>query len=139
MTGKLYIAGASADIERAERWIAKAREAGVHVTEDWPAKVRTAGAANVGTIEQLRAAAEACERGVIAASVVWVLVPRETRPTAGAWYEMGMARALGARIVVSADWIALQRCVFTYSDGVERFLTDESAFARVVELCRGGQ
>lgn len=134
MTRGLYIAGASADIERVEEWINVARAHGIHVTEDWPAKVRAAGSANTGTVEQLRAAAEACERGVIAASVVWVLVPRETRPTAGAWYEMGMARALGARVVASVDWLAFQRCVFVYADGVERFLTDESAFRRVCEL-----
>lgn len=98
---KIYIAGASAEIERVERAIRLARLAGFQVTVDWPAEAREVGAANpVGaTDEQRRHWTERLVSGVDAAKIVWLLYP--TRPSAGCWVEFGRAQAKGIYTIVS--------------------------------------
>lgn len=139
---RIYIAGASAEIERAEHWASVVREAGHTITEDWMAAVRAAVArgdgANTGSPEALAAAAEADERGVFDAQLVWVLRPLKRNATAGAWYEMRCALEGGFRAVVVSDpdgvqgqGIELQACVFMYRPRVVRFESDREAWTAI--------
>lgn len=136
MPRTLYIAGASKEIERAERWIAKAREAGFVITEDWPAKVRAAGSANHAPEDVLRDAAEKCEAGAITAEITWVLIPSAETPTAGAWYEMAIALAAGRKIITSLPYVPEQRCVFIFRPGVVRCGSDEGAWGVLLDMAR---
>jgi hypothetical protein len=105
---KIYIAGASAEIERAERAIELARLAGFEVAYDWPANVREVGESNPpdATDEQRREWAGTALWAVAQVDAFWLLLPRE--PTVGAWFEFGAALArTGARsspyIIASGD------------------------------------
>jgi hypothetical protein len=94
---KVYVAGASSEIERAEKWIATLREAGIEVTATWPEVIRKVGDANPMTASraqrQVWSATDLSE--VAHAEVFWFLLP-EGRPTAGAYTEFGYAVFLGA-------------------------------------------
>jgi hypothetical protein len=94
---KVYVAGASSEIERAEKWIAALRATGVEVTSTWPEIIRKVGVANPMTApreqRQIWSAQDLSE--VSHAEVFWFLLP-EGVPTAGAYTEFGYAMFLGA-------------------------------------------
>lgn len=123
MTIKVYVAGASKEIERAEKWIAKLRELGVEVTCDWPQAMRTHGPDHGLTLDQREAFARADYAGIKAASVVWVLRPTEENPSTGAWVEMGCAFALNKTVLISG---AGAFCIFDAL--ATRFETDEDVY-----------
>ena len=87
---RVYVAGASSEIARAEACI-RALGAG-RVSFDWPAAMRAAprGEADM-TPDECADAARACLRGVDEASIVWVLLPTRGHVTSGMWAEMGYA------------------------------------------------
>ena len=85
---RVYVAGASAEIERCERFRDRCIAAGHAVTFDWMAHVRSTGSANTGlTREQRELAALACLDGAGVADVFILLFPRAV--TIGAWVEYG--------------------------------------------------
>lgn len=94
---RAYVGGASSEIERVERFIARLRAAGYIITFDWPAQIRASGKpANIGlTREERFAAWSACMEGVESADEVVIIAPRNGRTTKGAWGEMGIAIARG--------------------------------------------
>lgn len=95
---RVYVGGASSEIERVEAFIKRVRAAGHRVTFDWAQDIRSSGKpANVGmTHEERFAAWQACMEGVESADEVVILAPRSGRTTKGAWGEMGIAIARGA-------------------------------------------
>jgi nucleoside 2-deoxyribosyltransferase len=97
----VYVAGASAEIERARRVIAMLRELGIEIAHDWPKMIEDhGGRANLGlTYDERENVVGACLGGVRKAELVLFLVPYA--PTVGAWVEIGHADALGKRIVQS--------------------------------------
>lgn len=101
---RVYIAGSSAELERAEAAMALARNAGLVVTYDWTTDIRRAresGHATDATLpahEQARAARADLD-GVGTCDVLWLLVP--ACPSVGAWFEAGNARGLGKRLAMS--------------------------------------
>lgn len=101
MTLRVYVAGSSREIERAERMIAEVRAIpGVEITFDWAAAIRQAGAANEGlTDEQAIEASHACIEGVLNADVFVALLPPSGVPADGLMYELATAhRACGMAI-----------------------------------------
>ncbi|MGH7176522.1 MAG: hypothetical protein ACREJC_03990 [Tepidisphaeraceae bacterium] len=92
---KIYVAAASSEIERAEKWIAALREAGFEVVSTWPEVIRQVGQANPMQASREDRAGWAAEdlSQVATAEVFWFLLGK---PTAGAYTEFGYALFLGA-------------------------------------------
>jgi hypothetical protein len=136
---KIYVAGASSEIDRAEKWMNACREAGIEVVSTWPKVIREVGSANpMEASREDRAMWAAVDLGEVAhSSVFWLLLPEST--TIGAWIEYGYALFLGAaaeearnlgvpnapvfRILTSSK----EKSIFTAL--VPNFTTDEEAFA----------
>jgi hypothetical protein len=75
---RVYVAGASKDLERAERAMTWLREAGCEITTDWVAEMKAEPLADRElTLERQQRCATADLLGVIRADVVWFLVPSE--------------------------------------------------------------
>lgn len=129
----VYVAASSADIDRAERWMAALRDAGKQVTSSWPANVRKVGAANPRHASDAeRVVWSTNDLSQIAnADVLWFLAPPLEMPTRGAWIEFGVAVARDIAVVSSGD---TKQSIFC-SLGVE-LLTDSDAFDWI---CRGGR
>lgn len=98
---KIYVAGASAEIERARRVIAELRARGIEVPGDWPAIVDAHnGRTNHGlTDDERRSAARACMRAAVDCDVFLLLVPHAQ--TIGAWVELGAALESDRRCIAS--------------------------------------
>lgn len=126
---RVYVAGASAEPDRA-RWAMDAvRASGAEVAHDWLAAIEAAGSANGGLAHVVRQrAATECLEAVESSDVLWLLAP-ET-PSAGAWVELGAA--LGAGIEVIASGPACGRSIFC-SLAVDECPTDADA----LEIVRG--
>jgi hypothetical protein len=139
---RIYVAGASAQIELIECFLAKLIEAGWTITVDWCAEVRAAG--NVASPDDpavRRAAALLDLEGVAASDVTWLVQPSETSTSTGAWVELGSAitrrnllrelsrkgiavPSTGPEVVVSGT---SRKCIF--SDLADyRFQSHEDAF-----------
>jgi hypothetical protein len=134
---KIYVAAASAEIERAERMIAILRELGHEITVDWPAAMRALGMralgkANAGlTPEQRTFHAAEDYRGVATAQRVVILVPKAPAATQGAWWEGGIADALEIPIIASGRFEDRQRNIFL-ARAIE-VDTDDEVFALLRE------
>lgn len=91
-TRRIYIAGASANIELHERFNREVIAAGWTITCDWCAAVRAAGnVASPSDPQVRREAALADLEGVATADVFWLVQPDETSTSTGSWVEIGAA------------------------------------------------
>jgi hypothetical protein len=92
---KIYVAAASSEMERAEKWMAALRSAGIEVVSTWPEVIRKVGSANpMGASREDRAMWASTDLAeVSSADVFWLLLGK---PTSGAWVELGYAVMLGA-------------------------------------------
>lgn len=133
---KIYVAGASAELERAESAIASLRAAGHEITHDWPAvirRVRIEGGQKDSdlTDEERHGHAHDDLLAVERADVLWLLVP--DAPTSGAWVELGFAIGLawpdtateGPRLVIVSG--AKHRNALFCSMGDQAFDDDQAA------------
>lgn len=95
MKPRLYIAGASKEIERAERAMSWAREDGFEISFDWTAHFKNSptGDATLSPERRLTAAREDT-LGVLDALVFWMLVPDKGIYTNGSFSELGIAAVL---------------------------------------------
>ena len=143
----IYVAGSSQEMERAEGWMVKLTEAGIRVISTWPKIIRESEeklgkglihAANPmdATHDERAAMATVPLLQVSQADAFWLLLP--TKPTVGAYVELGYSLALQAmsQIMVENGHLAQPR--FAICSGVEKsiftalamhFVTDEEAFA----------
>lgn len=105
MKTRIYVAAASAEIDRAERVIAALRESPhIEITEDWCAAMRT-NPPDPLSRELLEAACTANVRGVYAAHVVLVLSGDASQGRSG---ELAIATELPTcTVYCSGDWRAL--------------------------------
>ena len=141
MIKKIYVAGASSEIERAEKWMGRLREAGFEVTSTWPEVIRAQpnGEANPMTAprEQRAEWAAVDLEQVSQSSAFWLLLPTE-KPTIGAYWEVGFftaliaveiqMRAVGAKLTMRyALCSGVEKSIFTTL--IDHFATDEEAFA----------
>lgn len=126
---KVYIAAASAEIERAERVAGKLAAAGIQITSSWMRQVRRAGAANPreASSGQRRTLAVGCLSEVGDSDVVLLLMPPVGTETIGAYWEAGYARSLSARIILSGD---TKRSVFSALG--EEYETDDEAIQAII-------
>jgi len=92
---QVYVAGASAEMERAEGWMRKLREAGITVTSTWPDVIRKVGAANPMDAPRADRLGWAIDdvRQVVESNVFWLLLP-QGKVSAGAYTELGCAIAM---------------------------------------------
>jgi hypothetical protein len=96
---RIYVAGASAQIELIECMLAKLIEAGWVITCDWCAAVRAAGnVASPDDPQVRREAALADLEGVATADVFWLVQPDSTSTSTGSWVELGFALALRVNV-----------------------------------------
>lgn len=102
---RVYVAGASAEIERAERAIELCKAAGFVVVSTWPNVVRTVGNANpreASKADRRRWSVADLEE-VDRSDVLWQLTPTKPITTSGAWVELGCAYRAGKYIIASGD------------------------------------
>jgi hypothetical protein len=103
---KVYVAGASSEMERAEKWMAALRQTGIEVTSTWPEVIRKvaealklnpAHAANpMDAPREDRAHWAITDLTEVAASTVfWLLLPTG-KPSVGAYCELGYAIMVSA-------------------------------------------
>lgn len=126
MITTLYLAGASAEIDRARKWAQALREADITVLSTWVEVIGKTGAANPAdaTPEQLTKWTLRDEAEVKGSELLWLLLPSKGIHTVGAYIELGIARATGKHIVTSG----LHRPIFTPVLADISFATDEEAF-----------
>lgn len=130
MSLRVYIAGASAEVDLCERYRDRLHAHGIDV-HDWMSRVRTNPHRHDRAIpeaERRRIAAQNAN-AVAIADVFWLLVP-ET-PTIGAWVELGIAFGSARPAVLVSGPFALRSIFADLADG---FTEHEHAFDHVVEL-----
>lgn len=123
---KVYLAGSSAEMERAKHWHDRLRAAGVDVVASWIETDDPRSSSWPIGKRRLEATGRLAEAG--SAPIVWFLVP--TLGIGGAWAEVGF--------VYGASWQACLKLVFSgntkqsvfCSLGTE-YSTDEDAFAGI--------
>jgi hypothetical protein len=112
---KIYIAGASSEIETAMHWIAECKKIGIEITHDWTFDVLAsklpANSEKYSLPEKLRQCAQSDYDGVIHADVFWALSTEGL--SRGLHTEAGVALKRGGNITVVSgpDW---QRNIFFY-------------------------
>lgn len=127
----LYLAASALEIERAKRWRAASREAGIGVVASWIENVERVGESNPrnATKQQRLTWSTQNIREMQDASVIWFLVPAVTAPTRGGWYEAGFGYCAAQRLVFSGDTLQSIYC----ATGLE-FDTDEDAFTAILGM-----
>lgn len=127
MSRRIYVAGSSAEMERAHWAMNRVVDAGYTLTMDWVREIREAGSTNPSgwSRKQKRAAALKALGAVEKASVVWLLVP--AKPSIGAWVELGYAFPAGKQVVASGKHVSIFDCLAD-----EHFDTDEEALEALV-------
>lgn len=113
---KVYVAGASDEVARAERAIARLRGLGVEITHDWTPDVRAVAERAAGPLsledqerlERARVDVEAVRR----ADLVLFLAPDPPLATTGGGFEIGVAYILGKPVVVAGSHAARRRFLF---------------------------
>lgn len=126
MITKVYLAGASAEIERARANAQRLREADIHVMSTWIDVIGKVGAANPkdATPEQLTKWTLRDLEEVEQADVLWLQLPALTVQTVGAWIELGIAYKAHVTVLMSGP----HRPIFTPVLAHKHFETDDEAF-----------
>jgi hypothetical protein len=129
---KIYVAGASAEVDLIAQYITKLEAAGYSITLNWTKSVlayRAAGITEAALrgVEQLHYASQDLI-GVYDADFVWLLAPAQSNTSVGAWVELGAAYARGIPVLVSHD---LGQSIFT-SLAFRSFETHDAALAWLV-------
>lgn len=131
----VYVAAASSDMDRAERWMNLLVAADIGVTSTWVSVIRAGGLEGNprdATQPQRRDWSDADLEGVRNADLVWFLV-HDLAPARGAYFELGYARGLGKILVLSGD---TKQSIFS-ALGAE-FAEDIDAFAAICRMAKNG-
>jgi hypothetical protein len=129
----IYVAASSQEMDRAEHWMIRLQEEGVHVTSTWIQSIRQVGVANPAdaTREQRAVWAQKDANEVLVANGLWLLMP--AKPTIGAWWEFGYAFRARRRIWISGPDQA--RSIFT-GLAYRSFERDPDALEDIVQHAR---
>jgi len=139
----IYVAASSAEIERAEKWMAALRKDGIHVTSTWPETIRRVQAERalalkdacnpkVATVTDRRSWSMENVNAVLSADLFWLLVPPLEHPSQGAYFEFSLAwRERKLTFASGGD----QRFVFCSLAGA-LFEQDEYAFDAIRAIYR---
>lgn len=115
---RVYVAGASKELDRAKAVIATLREAGYTITFDWVEEVERVGDANPADPGVRLMSAHKDVDGVQSADVFVLLHPGLENNSTGCWFELGLAIGMEAGPVVfisykTAEELATpSRCIF---------------------------
>lgn len=128
---RVYVAGSSAELDRARRVMDALRLEGVEVVSTWLASIEAAGAANEGLAADARQhAAETCLQEVASADVLLLLVP-EGPSGIGCGVELGYAMAWRGKTIVAAG--RTERTIFAALCD-EEHVSDAGAIAAVLRM-----
>jgi hypothetical protein len=99
---KIYVAGSSRELQRAQHAMTLVRNFGHVLAHDWVAEIQEAGEPNpvAADLEQRKAWARMDLERVAASDWLWFLVPQT--PSTGAWVELGCALGWPATRIVSS-------------------------------------
>jgi nucleoside 2-deoxyribosyltransferase len=102
-TTRIYLASATEQYALVERYADELRRRDFEITFEWTPDVRASGFKPDSELSDIhrRYVAKMDSFGVKEAGLVWVLTPTMKEHGCGMWVEMGMAIALGKRVVVS--------------------------------------
>lgn len=131
----VYVAASSLDMERAVSWTNRLAMAGINVVSTWTKTIAEVGDANPreADVAKRRQWSNADLGEIRACDLLWFLVPDVTKPTRGAWLEVGFADAADKLLVFSGD---TKQSIFC-SLGDE-FTDDLDAFATICRLHKSG-
>lgn len=135
MTLPIFIAGASAEVERPARWIAHcSQEPRLRVVHDWTVPVRYYRAhPKQHTAEVDAQQAQDDANALMESALLWALVPPPDVPTTNLWWEIGAAYAMGLEVVISGPW---HRLIYGHLPWVRCFDSDGDAYAYVMAYAR---
>lgn len=102
---KVYIAAAASEIDRAEHWAIRLRDAGIECSSSWMANVRAVGESNPHSASQRERAlyASLCVIDIHDSHLLWLLTPSTGHATRGGWFELGCAHTSGLPCIASGD------------------------------------
>jgi hypothetical protein len=153
MPKKVYVAGASREIARAEGWMQELRAAGIAVVSTWPEVIRkvaeamkldhnVAAAANpMNASREERAGWASVDLNEVgSATIFWLLLP-DGKPSEGACTELGCALMLAAASKIAREQglnapdyqlvcSGVETSIFTAL--ADHFPTDDAAFAAII-------
>ena len=107
---KIYVAGASKEIDLIEQFIAKLKAAGHTITHDWTVDVRREGGGSPNDPTVRRTCALQDLKAVEECDLFWLVKPAETSTSTGAWVELGCALSDPAKYTVASG--ASEKCIF---------------------------
>jgi hypothetical protein len=128
---KIYLAGASKEIDNVKRYRDAVISLGHEITHDWIADIEREASKGVTdhdlTDDEARRYAQKDLRGIASADLFWFLLPG--LPSPGAWFEFGFAVRMFQgtgfpKLIVSGY---SRGRIFTRLPGVERFETHDAA------------
>lgn len=127
---KLYLAGASLDIELIELWVRRIENETNHtIPYDWTKTVRRQGANNPDwLLPDRKLYSVECLQAAFSADLIWLLMTRT--PSIGAYFQVGAAFQDGKQIIVSGD---TKRTIFT-SLFRHKYTSHEEAFQAIRKL-----
>jgi hypothetical protein len=131
---KVYLSASSAEMRRARTAVEALGAAGIEVVSTWIDVIDQVGNANprdASTEDRARWSKVDLDE-VLAADVLWFLVPSTHAPTRGGWLEAGLAHAHGKTLVFSGDTKQSIFCAL----GSE-YTTDDEALKAIRKLAKG--
>ncbi len=132
---KIYVAGASKEIDLIEQLIARLKAGGHEITHDWTVDVRREGGGSPDDPGVRRSCALKDLGAVRDCDLFWLVKPAETSTSTGAWVELGYALALTHNVGMDKYLIASgtsQKCIF--ADLVDHaFVDHEQALEHILE------
>lgn len=101
---KVYVCGGSSELDLVTDYMTVLAHMGHEITHDWARVIRERGEANPrnDTHEQRLAYGAADLRGIMAADLVWIIMPAKT--SFGCAFEAGNAYAKRKVVIFSGDW-----------------------------------
>lgn len=134
MLTKVYVAGSSKELARAQAFMQKLDDNDIHVTSTWPKVIGKVGSANLAdaTLEQLTKWTLRDFAEIDDADILALLLPALDAPTVGAWIELGYAFARDKLIVGAGP----HRRIFTPPMIPVVYETDDQLAALIIERHR---
>jgi hypothetical protein len=120
---KIYLAGASKELDTCKHYIERLKLLGHTITHDWTKEVEANGDANpkdVALGDMIKWSHDDLS-GVKKSDIVWLLIPENN--SAGCWIEYGFALGIHKRVVISGNW---KKSIFS-ALAYERFPNHELA------------
>lgn len=128
---RVYVASATEQYGLVEHFVDRLRAVGIEISFEWTPDYRAGGFKPDAQLSDIhrRYVAKMDSCGVKEADLVWVITPDVKEHGCGMWVEMGMALALGKRVIMSGK--LARRTVF--SELAEAcFQTHEEALVHIV-------